>query len=149
MEAIAIIMAIIIEIGFATYCIFTKSYQNKIRSYIRIGEFAAFSIFILIAGIQWNVRWYGLAAWFFILAVLSVGRLMRSHNPEKVDTKGNNYSSVRIVFKSIGMLALVFISLIPALVFPEHDLIETTGQFDVTTAQYTYTDNNRIETYSD
>ena len=149
MEVIILILAIVIETGFATYCLFTKSYQNKIRSYIRISEFAAFSIFILFADIKWNFRWYGLAAWLFILAVFSVGRLMRSHDPKKANRKGNKSSSVRIIFKSIGMLALVFLSLIPGLVFPEHDLIEPTGQFKVATAQYTYTDINRIETYSD
>ena len=149
MEAIILILTLIIETGFAIFCLYTKSYQNKIRSYLRVGEFAAFSIFVLISKVQWNFRWYGLAAWLFILAVFSLGRLLGAPSPKKMDRKGNNFSSARVVLKSIGMLALVFISMIPALVFPEHDLIETTGQFKVTTAQTTFTDPDRIETYSD
>ena len=149
METIILILALVIETGFAIFCLYTKSYQNKIRSYLRIGEFTAFSIFILAADIQWNFRWYALAAWLFILAVFSLGRLLGAPRSKKVDSRGYKFSSARIVLKSIGMLVLVFISLIPAFVFPEHSLIETTGRFKVATAQYTYTDTSRIETYSD
>ena len=50
---------------------------------------------------------------------------------------------------AISMLLLLAIALIPALVFPKHAPIETTGEYQVTTALYTYTDANRTETYTD
>jgi dienelactone hydrolase len=53
------------------------------------------------------------------------------------------------VLKAIRMFLLVVIALIPALVFPEHAVIETTGKYKVATALYTYTDPNRVENYSD
>lgn len=49
---------------------------------------------------------------------------------------------------TFGLLLILAILLISALVFPKYDLIETTGEFKVATALYTYTDRNRIETYS-
>ncbi len=42
---------------------------------------------------------------------------------------------------------LVFIALIPALVFPPYELPEPTGQYAVATAFDTFTDENRIEAY--
>lgn len=49
---------------------------------------------------------------------------------------------------AVGILLLLAITLIPALVFPKHEFIETTGGYQVATALYTYTDKNRIETYA-
>jgi hypothetical protein len=148
MQAIIFIVAVIIEIGFALYCIFTKSLQKKYRSFIRIAEFAAFLIFMLAAGIKWDFRWYGIATLLFILAAISAIRLFRSNISEKLKTR-QMHPNVRIIIKSIAMLILIFIAFLPAFIFPEHDLIETTGQYKVLTAQFTYTDNSRIETYTD
>ena len=58
MGTIILIIAFVIEAAFATYCIITKSNQQKVRSFVRIGAFAAFVLFTLVSVIQWGFRWY-------------------------------------------------------------------------------------------
>ena len=53
-----------------------------------------------------------------------------------------------MVIKAIAMLLLVFLAVIPALVFPPHKLPKVTGTHEVATSLYTYTDKNRIEAFT-
>ena len=46
------------------------------------------------------------------------------------------------------MLLLVFIVLIPALIFPQYTPPRVTGKHAVATVNYTYTDKSRIETFT-
>ncbi len=137
-----LIIALIIEAGFATYCIITKSNQKKIRSFVRIGTFAAFVIFTLVSVIQWSFRWYGLAALLLVWAAIGAWTLIRKKEEKK------EYKTGRIVFNAIAMLLLVAISVTPALIFPQHKLPKMTGKYEVTTVNYTYTDASRIETFT-
>jgi dienelactone hydrolase len=137
-----LIIVLIIEAGFATYCIITKSNQKKVRSFVRIGAFAAFVIFTLVSVIQWSFRWYGLAALLLVWAALGAWTLIRKKEEKK------EYKTGRIVFNAIAMLLLVAIAVTPALIFPQHKLPKMTGKYEVATVNYTYTDASRIETFT-
>jgi len=137
-----LIIALVIEAAFATYCIITKSNQKKIRSFVRIGAFAAFVIFTLVSVIQWSFRWYGLAALLLIWAALGAWTLIRNKEEKK------EYKTGRIVFNAIAMLLLIVIAVTPALIFPQHKLPKMTGKYEVATVNYTYTDESRIETFT-
>lgn len=143
MEKILLLIAVIIEVAFAVYCIHSKSNQKKTRNIMRIGIFGSFIVLSLVSIIKWNFRVKVLAVLLLIWAVLGAWNLIR----EKADKK--EYKSGRVIRKAIFTVLLVFITLIPAFVFPEFEMIETTGEFKVATALYTYTDENRIETYTD
>ena len=57
---------------------------------------------------------------------------------------------VRQVFSRAGWaLLLVFLIVMPALMFPPHKTPEPTGAYTVASVRYTYTDESRIETYTD
>ena len=137
-----LIVALVIEAAFATYCIITKSNQKKIRSFVRIGAFAAFVIFTLVSVIQWSFRWYGLAALLLVWAALGAWTLIRKKEEKK------EYKTGRIVFNAIAMLLLIIIAVTPALIFPQHKLPKMTGKYEVATVNYTYTDESRIETFT-
>jgi len=141
-ETIVLIVAFVIETAIAIYCIRTKSNQKKIRSFVRIGAFAAFALFTLESVIQWSFRWYGLAALLLACAALGVWTLMRRKEETKATKAG------WIVFKAVAMLVLVVIVLIPALIFPQYRLPKVTGKYTVATVNYTYTDKSRIETFT-
>ena len=137
-----LIIALVVEAAFATYCMITKSNQKKVRSFVRIGAFAAFVIFTLVSVIQWGFRWYGLAALLLVWAALGAWTLIRKKEEKK------EYKAGRIVFKAIAMLLLVVIAVTPALIFPQHELPKMTGKYQVATVNYTYTDASRIETFT-
>ena len=126
-----------------------KSNQMKIRSLIRLGAFAVFVILTLTSVIPWGSRWYGLAALLFVWATLAARTLIYPWPLNEEGRRGKEFKPGRIVLKAIGTLLLVAIALMPALIFPEHRIIETTGKYNVATALYTYIDADRLETYAD
>ncbi|MGA2821803.1 MAG: acetylhydrolase [Anaerolineales bacterium] len=142
MGTIILIIALVIEAAFATYCIITKSNQRKVRSFVRIGAFAAFVIFTLVSVLQWGFRWYLLAALLLIWAAIGIWTL-GGRKAVKIEFK-----SGRVVGRAIGMLVLVFLAVTPALIFPQHAQPKMTGTHAVATVSYTYTDPNRIETFA-
>ena len=142
MGTIALIIAFVVESVLTAYCIKTKSNQSKLRSYVRIGALSGFVLLALVSVIRWNPVWYGLSALLLTWAILGVIALLRS----RPDTK--EYRGKRIVFRGILSVALAFVAVCPALIFPEHNLIATTGGYSVATATYTYTDTGRVETYT-
>jgi dienelactone hydrolase len=110
---------------------------------MRIGIFIAFIVSALASGIKWSFQWKTLAAMLLVLAVLGALSLIRN----KADKK--EYKHGTIIRKAICMVLLVFTALIPTFLFPEHEMIETTGDFKVTKSLYTYIDKDRMETYTD
>lgn len=141
MGTIILGVAFVIEVVFAIYRIITKSNQRRVRSFVRIGAFAAFVLLTSVSVIQWSFRWYGLALLLFIWAALGAWGLIRRR--EKKD-----YKVMLVVFKAVGTLLLIFLVLTPALIFPQYKLPRVTGQYEVATVNYTYTDMNRIETFT-
>jgi dienelactone hydrolase len=142
MGTIILVIAFTIEAVLAVCCMITKSYQNKIRSFVRIGLFAAFVIFALVSVIEWSFRWYGLAALLFVWAALGALALISKQEEKK------EYKTGRILFDAVVMLLLVFIAVTPALIFPPYHMPQVTGIHQVATITYSYTDENRIETFT-
>jgi len=142
MGPIILQIAVILETAFVVYCAVKKSYQRRVRNFERIGVLAVFILLALASVIHWGFRWYGLATLLLAWAVLGAWALIR----RKMDMK--DYRIGRIVGKAIGTLALVFLALIPLLIFPQSKLPPVTGPHPVATVKYTYTDPGRIETFT-
>jgi len=142
MGIILLMVAFVIESALAAYCITTKSSHARLRSSIRIGALAGFAFLGVASVIEWNPRWYGLTALLLIWAALGTLTLIRG----KADQK--DYRTGRIVSHALVSLVLAFICVTPALIFPAHNALATTGAYQVDTLTETYTDANRIETYN-
>ncbi|MEK4509738.1 acetylhydrolase [Paenibacillus anaericanus] len=142
MGTIVFILAALIEITLAVYCIATKSNQKRTRSWIRIGTFATFFFFTLISVIEWSFQWKLLAATLLIWAIIGVVSLIRKKEEKKEPKR------VGIIFKALAMLLILIIAMAPALMFPQYEPPQMTGSYEVATAVYTYTDDSRIETFN-
>lgn len=142
MGIIIIIIAAVIEAVFGAYCIATKSNQKRVRSWVRISAFVIFVIFTLVSVIQWSFSWKPLAAILLIWTIVGGVSLIRKKGDKK------EYKAVCVVFKAIGMWLVIVIAVTPALIFPQYKLPKITGKYEVKTVVYTYTDNSRIETFS-
>jgi dienelactone hydrolase len=141
MGTVILIIAFVLEVAFAAYCIVTRSDQKKLRDFIRIGAFLSFILLALVSVIQWSFRWYALGALLLTWAVIGVWGLVRKSEKKE-------YKTVRTVFKALGTLFLVGIVLTPALIFPQYQLPKVTGTYQVATVNHTYIDKNRIETFT-
>jgi len=142
MGTMILVIAFVMEAAFTTYCILTKSNQNMVRSFIRLSAFAAFVLFTLVLVIQWSFRWYLLVLLLLIWAVLGAWTLIGKKAEKK------EFSAGRTVVMSIAMLLLIFIAVTPALIFPQYTPPRVTGTHPVATVNYTYTDPDRIETFT-
>ena len=143
MGIVMLLAAFAVELAFAAYCIHSRSCQTAGRSIIRIDAFAAFVLLMMMSIIKWGPRWYAFAALLLIWALLGTTALVRNSGDSATFKRG------RVIRKAVLTLLIVLLALTPALIFPEHKPLKTTGTYGVQTATYTYTDENRIETYSD
>jgi dienelactone hydrolase len=142
MGTLILIVALLIEVAFTAYRLITKSSQGRLKSYIRIGAFAAFVLFALVSVIRWNFSWYLLAALLFIWTLVGAWSLLR----KPVERK--EFKAFPTVLRALGGMLLVFIALTPALIFPQHPQPSVTGKHPVATALFTYTNQNQTETFT-
>ncbi|NSW54098.1 MAG: alpha/beta hydrolase [Anaerolineae bacterium] len=145
---ITIILSLV-ETGFAADAIIKRQRRTTLLDCTRLGGLAVTGVCLLAGWIPWTFRWYAPLALLSAWGLLAAWRLVRARTNRAADGKGKEAKTWHIVFRAAGNLLLLFVALIPALVFPQHDLIETTGQYRVGTAYATYTDERRMETYSD
>ncbi|MBD8500230.1 alpha/beta hydrolase family protein [Paenibacillus arenosi] len=143
MGMLVLFVTLMIEFVLAIYCVATKQIHSKLRSWVRIAIFSTFVLLTLSSVIIWSFSWVLLAILLFILAVIGSVSLIRN----KANTK--KYKGSRIIGKASMMTLALVIALVPALIFPQYKLPKVTGQYDVTTTTYTYTDENRIEEFTD
>jgi dienelactone hydrolase len=141
---IVLIFMLALELGFAVFCIVTKSYQKFIRSMISFGALAVMLILLLTGVMNWGFRWFML---FIILLIRSVSAgwyLLRKNNP-KVKTYKVRY----VIMSSVSSIFLVGFAVIPAIMFPQFKPVEASGSYPVATVSYTLTDESRTETFSE
>ena len=81
MGTVILLIALLVEIGFAAYCFLTHSRQVQVRSYLWIAAFGAFVLFTLASIIRWSFRWYLLAllllVWVWLLLLLASAHLLK------------------------------------------------------------------------
>lgn len=138
-----IIMVISFEVVFTYYCLKTKNNQNKAKDWIRVAIFIAFIGFILTHIIDWSFQWYPLGTILFLHAIIGGFRLAAKKFGKKP------YVKLRIVLRGVAMTFIFVFAAIPLIVFPQYENPEITGKYKVKTSTYTYTDTNRIETFTD
>lgn len=133
MTNIIFFVLVIFEIVFAAYCIVTVSTHIILKCYSRLISFALFLILCFLGIIDWSFRWYILGALLLLLAIKGLYILVAAKNRPKQFRKKN------IIINAILMVLLFATVLIPAFIFPQYEAPQPTGEFNVATAQYTYT----------
>ena len=134
----------IIEISLAAFCIRTKSDNLKTRTIVRISCLAVFALLAILPVIEWSFRYYALAALLILLSATGAITLISKKKSKK------DFKAVRVILKAIGITALLFAVTLPAIIFPQNNLmVSATGEFNVSTRVCTYVDANRTESYSD
>jgi dienelactone hydrolase len=144
MGTIIFLIAVIVEAAFAAFCIITKSNHAKERSIIRIAFFIGFVLLAVLPIIDWSLRYYALASLLLLLAIIGAKALTQEKGEKR------EYKAVRVVLRAIGMTVLIFALTLPAIIFPQNKaVVAATGEYQVLTQTYTYTDKNRVESYTD
>lgn len=132
-----------IELVLAVYAWRTRNNRSRIKSWTRIAVFLGFIVLVVSKVIVWHIAWGLFAGLLLILAVKETVILLRKRTP----TSTRNVFSA--ILKSVLVSLVVFITLIPVLLFPQHRSPQVTGPYPVNTATYTYTDFDRTEEFAD
>lgn len=143
MAIMILIIAFILEVALIVYGIRTKDTQSELRSKIRIAAWLVFVGGALTPIIEWGFRWYFLFAMLSVFAIIGGIRLWTKKYGHKPYKKG------RLIFKGIATFMMIAFALIPGLVFPQYKMPAITGELEVKTATFTFTDPSRIETFTD
>jgi dienelactone hydrolase len=144
MGIVIFLTAVIVETAFAAFCIITKSNHVRERSIIRIASFIGFVLLAVLPIIDWSPRYYALAFLLLLLAIIGAKALVQKKGEKR------EYKAVCVVLRAIGMSVLIFALTLPAIIFPQNKaVVAATGEYQVLTQTYTYTDKNRVESYTD
>lgn len=133
----------ITEIILITFCIKTESYQKKTRAILRIITLIVFMILIVFKAIPWSFRHYSMLILLFLMALSGITSLLLGR------AEKNNYKLWKTLLKGTVLILLFLLSSLPAIVFNEYEPLKTTGKYGVEAETYTYTDEKRIEAFTD
>ncbi|CAM4454037.1 alpha/beta hydrolase family protein [Paenibacillus tarimensis] len=143
MEIFILVVTLVFELAIAVYSIATKQSRSKTKSWMRIAIFIGFMILILGKIVVWEYTWGLFAGLLFILAFKEMVALLRrqTHTPR--------YKTFSAIWKFLLLGLIVVVTLVPALLFPQHRPPQKTGPYAVATATYSYMDKNRNEEFTD
>ncbi len=142
MTIIIFSLFILFEITFTIYCILIGSTQSKVRSYIRLLAFGVFLLLCIMNILEWGLRWYILGTLLLMLSIKGIYDLTKSRNNPK------KFLKRKMIQKAIIMIFLFAFALIPAFLFPQYEELQTTGEYNVATAQYTFTSDTIIDYFT-
>jgi dienelactone hydrolase len=142
MAVIILLFTLLIEISFIVFCFKTNSEQKKMRNIFRLLSLGVFAVLSMASVLEWGLRWYALGLLLVIWSAIAIYSLFRGSKAKKEFNRG------RTVRRSIGILLLVTITLIPAFIFPQFTLPKVTGEYDVATANEIWTDTSREELFT-
>lgn len=130
-----------IEIMLALKSVKEKAVCQRLKSYVRIAEFLVFVGMALTSIFAWGFQWYLAAIFLAARAVMALVSIIAD--------KEKPYQAKGTIISTAVSIVLFFFALLAAFFFPDYHLIPVTGEYEVATATYTYTDENRLETYTD
>lgn len=134
---------LVLELAIAVYSIVTKQSRSKLKSWTRIAMLVLFLILTLGKWVVWGYTWALFTGLLVILVAKEMVALLRKPN------HAPRYKAFTTIWKFILLALIVVMTLVPAILFPQHRLPRVTGPYPVATATYTYTDKNRIEAFTD
>lgn len=140
---VLLIALLTLEIVLNVYRIITKSKQVYITLGLRLFTLLVLIILFTSNLFTWGFRYYAIVFVLAFCALFSVGKILIKHTTEY------NPNVYKEVLKTIGMVVLIFLVLTPLLIFPEYQMIPTTGNYEVGTNVEFLTDTNRFESYYD
>ncbi len=106
---------------------------------LRMGELGVALLLAAFLGPQWNGKYNGL---IILLGIFALGSLIRRPNAERAQTPR------RVFPQALGMVGLVWIALVPVVLFPLYHSLPTTGKYPVATALFHWVDESRPEPYT-
>ncbi|MHB1152583.1 MAG: alpha/beta hydrolase family protein [Eubacteriales bacterium] len=141
MGFITLLSLLITETFFIVWSIVSKNNRGQEKSIVRISELIIFGLLLITGVFSWGFRYITLLLILIIQSVIGIFILIRKK--EKV------YKTSKNILSFIRNCVLYIMALSLAILCPQYEQPKTTGNYEIATATYTWTDLNRIEEFSD
>lgn len=141
MGLIALILLLITETFFIVWSVVSKNNRRQEKSIVRIAELILFGLLLVTGIFSWGFRYITL---LFVLIIQSViGIFILIGNKEK------DYKTSRNIASFLRNCVLYTMALSLAILCPQYEQPKTTGNYEIATATYTWTDKDRLEEFSE
>ncbi len=142
MGNVILFLLVAVEAFLMVWALVKRERHVKERSIIRIGEFALLAVFLLTGVLEWGFRYYAIALVLFIQAIAAAASLIRKQAKEKPFRIGKTIGNF------VGKIFLYCMALLLAIICPQTRPIQPDGEKAVAHRKYTWTDEERIETFA-
>jgi pimeloyl-ACP methyl ester carboxylesterase len=133
----------VLEIGLFVFAYRSRSFEYvRIRN-VRIATFILLLVLGIFGIITWSFRYDGL---FVLILSMILGTQMKVLKEQK---ESKSYTVKRHMKKTVMVILLFGLVMVPAVVFPDYEPLAATGPYTVETSSYVFEDSNRRETFSD
>lgn len=141
MGLLLLILLVVLETAFLVWSIATKNRHREEKSIVNLGVFALIAILLMTNLLVWGFRYVPLMIYLVVLSGVSTYTLLRRSKKA--------YATGKSIFSYIVKCILLVMVTSLAILFPQYDPIDVTGTYEVLTAKSTWTDESRIEIFSD
>lgn len=146
MGVILLIITVTVEVGFCVWALWTKEFHAKEKLVVRLGGSLILTVGLLTGVLDGLFRYGGFLAVLLIQVLLCALYSYRGRKGKRAAKPFRKGGRIAVL---IGNLALYLLILFPAILFPQYEEPRVTGTHEIATAEYTWVDKSRVETYSD
>lgn len=136
------LLLVVSEAVFLLLQIFQRNTLKKQKALINLAELLVFITLMLTGAVLFSFRWFILMIFLAVRAIIAAFTLIRKR-------QGKPYLLSRAIGRFMGSLLLILPACIPSLLFPQYDPLTPSGSYQLATASYTWTDENRVETFEE
>ena len=140
MGTITLVLLLALETFFLIWATVTKNNHREEKAIVSIGLPVLFGLLLLTGVYEWSFRYVVFLLVLVIQAIVGAVILVRKREKEY---------RLRRNFLCFVMNCFIFtFALSLAILCPQYEQPKTTGGYEVATAKYTWTDNNRVDEFS-
>ena len=141
MGIIALVVLLTLETVFLVWSITTRNNHREEKAIISISLLALFGLLVVTGIFEWSFRYMALLLVLFIQAIAGGALLLRKIEKE--------YRLRTAILRFIGNSAVFTLTLSIAILCPQYEQPQITGNHTVATAKYTWSDSSILDEHSD
>ena len=144
MGTIILTALILLELAFLVWNIAGGNLHRKEKAVSAVAIFLIFLTLCLTGVLEWGFRYYFFGIALAVQTIIAAVRLFKSDKPET-----ESGVIAKSVWRFVGKTILYTTALSLAVICPQFTELEPTGQYNVLEAKYTWTDESRLETFTE
>lgn len=140
MGILTLVVLLALETFFLVWSIMAKNNHREEKGIIRIALLALFGLLLVTGVFEWSFRYAAFLLVLVIQAIAGAVVLLRKREKE--------YRLTKNIIRFVSNCIIFTFALFLAILFPQYEQPRITGGYEVATAKYTWTDNGRVDEFS-